>query len=124
MGKMKAVFDTNILIDYLNGVYEAADEIRQYEERNIRILTWMEVLAGINNTVEENVIHGFLSTFNIIDLDIHTAERAVKLRKTHRMKLPDAIIYATAQESGCIFVTRNSKDFQPSWPDVRVPYQI
>jgi predicted nucleic acid-binding protein len=43
---MNALFDTNILIDALNGVPEADTEYRRYERVSISIITWMEVLIG------------------------------------------------------------------------------
>jgi len=38
--------------------------------------------------------------------------------------LPDAIILASADCEGCIMVTRNSKDFDPGDPRVRIPYTL
>jgi len=46
---MKALFDTNILIDYLNAVKAAKAEIERPAERFISIITWMEVLAGAHD---------------------------------------------------------------------------
>ncbi|MFP3560880.1 VapC toxin family PIN domain ribonuclease, partial [Paraburkholderia sp. SIMBA_049] len=43
---VKALFDTNILIDYLGGVGGAKKELARYEYRAISIITWMEVLVG------------------------------------------------------------------------------
>ena len=43
---MKAVIDTNILVDYLNGIELAAAEISQFENRLISVITFIEVLAG------------------------------------------------------------------------------
>lgn len=43
---MKALFDTNILIDYLNGIAAAKKELDLYESRAISIVTWMEVMSG------------------------------------------------------------------------------
>ena len=40
------------------------------------------------------------------------------------MKIPDAIVYATAKEENCILVTRNTKDLKEDWPDIRVPYVL
>jgi hypothetical protein len=34
------------------------------------------------------------------------------------------MIYATARDRGCMLVTRNTKDFDADWPDVRVPYRV
>ena len=49
--------------------------------------------------------------------------RAVELRRERRLRLPDAIIWATARCAGCLLVTRNTGDFPEDEPDVRVPYQ-
>ncbi len=38
-----------------------------------------------------------LSTFNIINISRDIAERSVALRQEYKLKLPDAIILATAQ---------------------------
>lgn len=43
---VKALLDTNILIDFLNGVPQARDEIARYRRTAISIITWMEVMAG------------------------------------------------------------------------------
>jgi len=43
---MIAVFDTNIVIDALNGVAEADDEYSRYERVLISRVTWMEILIG------------------------------------------------------------------------------
>lgn len=121
---MKAVFDTNILVDYLNGVSAANREIEQYEEIAISIVTWMEVLAGADDAAEEAVIREFLSQFKVQSLEKPMAERAIKIRRQHKLKLPDAIIWATAKELGRILVTRNTKDFSEKDAGVRVPYRI
>jgi predicted nucleic acid-binding protein len=41
-----------------------------------------------------------------------------------RLKLPDAVILATAEESGCILVTRKTRDFPANDPRIRFPYRI
>ena len=121
---MKAVFDTNILIDYLNGEEAALKELSHYQSKLISVITYIEVLVGAGNDQEEVVIRSFLASFELKQLTADIAERAIKIRKEHRMKIPDAIVYATAQEEGCILVTRNTKDLKEDWPDVRVPYRL
>ena len=49
---MKALFDTNILIDYLLGYEEAAKEIELYDDIFISVITKMEVLVGANKDNE------------------------------------------------------------------------
>lgn len=121
---MKAVFDTNILVDYLNGVPAAKRELEQYEEICISVVTWMEVLAGAEGLEDEAGTRNFLSRFKIQPLDVPLAERAVKIRRQHSIKLPDAIIWATARELGRILVTRNTRDFSEKEPGIRVPYKL
>ena len=121
---MKAVFDTNILIDYLNGFKQAKKELSLYEERVISVITRIEVLAGAKNKEQDNILRNFLSTFTVIDVDTTIADRTITLRREFRLKVPDAIIYATARQQGCMVVSRNTKDFKKEWPDVRVPYRL
>jgi predicted nucleic acid-binding protein len=118
---VKALFDTNILIDYLNAVSEARTELQRYTEKAVSIITWMEVMVGANHDLEAGT-RSFLGGFDIIAVDEVIAERAVSLRRSHRIKLPDAVIWATAQVHAMLLVTRNTKDFPVGDPGVRAPY--
>lgn len=120
---MKAVFDTNLVIDALNGVSAADKEYKRYTQVLISRITWMEVLVGAQE--DDAQLRDFLETqFEIIPLDLAVAERAIQLRRSHHMRLPDAIIWATAQVQDAILITRNSKDFHTDWEDIRIPYQL
>lgn len=120
---MIAVFDTNIVIDALNGVDEADKEYKRYERVLISLVTWMEVMIGADGDDVE--LRDFLAThFEIMPLDAIIAENAVQLRRQYRMKLPDAIIWGTAKAHNAVLVTRNTKDFDPKWDDIWVPYKL
>ena len=120
---MNAVFDTNIVIDALNGVPEVDDEYSRYERVLISRITWMEVLVGAKG--DDAVLRDFLATrFDILPIDLPIAEVAVTLRRAHRIRLPDAVIWATAQVNDAVLVTRNTKDFSPAWDKIRVPYTL
>ena len=120
---MNAVFDTNIVIDALNGVANADAEYGRYERVLISRITWMEVMVGARGNETET--RDFLETrFEIVPLDLAVAERAVQLRRDHHVRLPDAIIWATAQTHDAVLVTRNTKDFHADWQGVRVPYEL
>ena len=120
---MVAVFDTNIVIDALNGQPEADAEYSRYERVLISRITWMEVLVGAQE--DDAQVRDFLSThFEIIPVDVAVAEKAVQLRRAHRLRLPDAIIWATAQVHEAVLVSRNTKDFDPAWDGIRVPYAL
>ena len=123
MGSVKALFDTNILIDYLNGIEAAREEIEAYESPLISPITWMEVMVGAEAD-ENHPIRGFLQRFSPVPLDTVVAERAVSIRRIRKMRLPDAIVWASAQSQDALLVTRNTRDFPADAPDVRVPYRL
>ncbi len=118
-----ALFDTNILIDNLNAVPQAREEIARFDSRAISIVTWMEVMVGATPDVVEPT-RRFLAGFEIVALDDAIADRAVTLRRTHRIKLPDAVIWATAQVTGRLLVTRNTRDFPRGDVGIREPYTL
>ena len=120
---VKALLDTNILIDYLNAVPQARAEIKKYDRCSISVVSWREVLVGAPRDVE-NATRAFLDGFAMIALDDRVAERAVSLRRRHGIKLPDAIIWASADVNSLLLVTRNTKDFGDDLPGVRVPYRL
>jgi predicted nucleic acid-binding protein len=122
---MRAVLDTNILIDHLKGIQQAADEIVRFDEPLISPITWMEVMAGASDEAERIALRQFLAAFGRIELTEPVMERAARLRTESRMRLPDAIVLASALCHNLMLVTRNTKDFDPArWANVRVPYLV
>jgi predicted nucleic acid-binding protein len=120
---MNAVFDTNIVIDALNGIPEADAEFDRYEHVFISLVTWMEVLVGAQD--DDVQLRDFMEThFEIVALDSAVSEKAVQLRRSKALRLPDAIIWATAQTQEAVLVTRNTKDFNPEWEGIRIPYKL
>jgi predicted nucleic acid-binding protein len=120
---VRPLFDTNILIDYLGGIAPAREELARYREPAISIVSWMEVLIGAAAEVEPGT-RRFLSRFTIVEIDRAVAERAVLVRRSSRMRLPDAIIQASAEVHAMLLVTRNTRDFDATSPSVRVPYSL
>ena len=120
---MRAVIDTNILVDYLRGLPQPSAELALYESPAISLVSWIEVMAGVTPETE-SVARAFLQSFDLLQIDKKIAERAVLIRKAKHIKLPDAIIWATAQVHQCLLVTRNTRDFDPNEPGVRVPYTL
>ncbi len=118
---VRAIVDTNILIDFLQGLPQAATELALYRDPAISVVSWIEVMVGTTPMTERSV-RTFLDSFELLPIDGRTAEQAVQLRRTHRIKLPDAIIWATAQVNQCLLVTRNTRDMDLNDPGIRVPY--
>lgn len=115
-------FDTNIVIDALHNRPQAWGEIRRATRAWISRMSWIEVLAGVPEGAHADT-EAFLRLFAISELDEEVARRAAAIRHQRKsMKVPDAVILASAQVSGRILVTRNTKDFPAAMPGIRVPY--
>jgi predicted nucleic acid-binding protein len=120
---LRALFDTNILIDYLNGVEAAKAEVERYERPAISVISWIEVLVGTKAGLEA-ATRKFLSSFEQIELTERIADKAVLVRRAAKISVPDAIILASAQIENLVLVTRNTKDFTADAPGIRVPYRL
>lgn len=67
-------------------------------------------MAG-SNAANEADARSCLLNFYTLPLTAEVAERAFLLRRASGIKLPDAIIQATAEGSGRVLITRNTRDF-------------
>ena len=61
---VRALFDTNIVIDHLRGLSQARDEIRRHEDKAISVVTWMEVMVGATPTLL-HATQSFLEGFRV-----------------------------------------------------------
>jgi predicted nucleic acid-binding protein len=121
---VKAVFDSDVLIDYLQGIPAAREELARYRRPHCSIISFMELLAGARTAAERQAAEALLASLTRIELTEPVARRAVELRHTLRLKLPDAIVLASAEVEGCILVTRNIRDLPAGDPRVRFPYAL
>jgi len=132
----KVLIDSNILMDLMNGVQAARTEVSYYSDIAISAITWMEVMVGCamgDNKGQSQQTSRFLTFLsalrvNVIHTDDVIAIRSVEIRAAalaetpkRQIKLPDAIIAATANALGVTIVTRNPRDFGAS--SVRMPYR-
>jgi predicted nucleic acid-binding protein len=121
---MKVLFDTNILIDHLQGHRAATEALAAYSGAAISVITWVEVMSGVPSTQEE-AMRLWLDRFHLIEVDADIAVYAALLRHERRLDLADALIVATAQASGRTLVTRDRalcEDLDD--PPVLIPYTL
>ena len=85
-------------------------------------VTWMEVLVSARNAAEEDVIQMFLRDFTVVEITRQVAWEAVSVRRIRRLRLPDAVIWASARVHSALLVTRNVRDFPRDDPGIRIPY--
>lgn len=81
-------------------------------------------MVGARSSREEAATRFYLSKFKIAELSAGVAEVAVRIRRAGALKLPDAVILATARSMGLTLVTRNTKDFEEPGPGIRIPYRL
>jgi toxin FitB len=111
MGK-KFLIDTNTLIDAQTG--KLPTESLQFladvidEHFMVSFITYIEFL-GYKHSTQASVDFIGLAEIVLINQDI--MDICIALRKKRSIKLPDAIIAATALSMNCAIITNNKKDF-------------
>ncbi|TLY46597.1 MAG: type II toxin-antitoxin system VapC family toxin [Gammaproteobacteria bacterium] len=99
-GKSNLLLDTNIVIGFLNGHKQINNFLSNQGNNyklNVSQITRIELLGFPNITNnEEAIIKKFLVEINVYSLSEEIENKVIELRKITRLKLPDAIIVATA----------------------------
>ncbi len=114
-GNNFVLLDSNIIIYISKGELDISDVFGKYKKVYISIITYMEILGfKFNNSNEEKLIKKLLNYLDIIEIDITIADETINIRKNNKIKLPDAIILATAKLYKCDLLTRNVQDFEKS----------
>ena len=72
----------------------------------VSVVSRMELLSfpGLTSD-EETVVREFLDCVTVAPLDIELEAAAIRLRRSRRLRLPDAIVAATALRTGGKLVT-------------------
>jgi predicted nucleic acid-binding protein len=112
---IKYLFDSNILIYHFNG---------KLNQRGIDLLTEGLTGAGAYSIISKIELLGFnqsesddrqarllLSSLRELELTSTIAEQTIQIRKTRKLKLPDAVIEASAIVNNLTIITRNTRDF-------------
>lgn len=111
------LLDSNTVIDYIACLHP--DKGRQWldqiidTEINVSIITKIEVLS-FNPDKDDNytVLVDFFEAANIIDLTSDIVSKTIQIRQNQKIKLPDAVVAATALCNGFKLISRNKKDFK------------
>lgn len=99
------LIDTDVFIDHLRG----ASELKPGRHRlHYSVVTRAELFAGNSGT---DLVSQLLAPFREIPVNRSVAERAGRVAREFQLRLPDAIIAATALEGRLALTTRNRKHF-------------
>jgi predicted nucleic acid-binding protein len=100
------LIDTDIFIDHLRG----AAELKSGRHRlHYSVITRAELFAGATGT---GLAAQVLAPFREVPVDRPIAERAGRIRRETGLRMPDALIAATALERRLGLATRNTKHFE------------
>ncbi len=115
---IKHLWDTNTIIYYLQQqfppqVEKFIDHLLLNEKPSFSAITEIELLSWkVASEKDVAMLHDFINDAYVIELDRPIKWKAAELRKHYAIKLPDAIIGATAILHGLTLLTRNQKDFE------------
>jgi len=110
-GKRRFVLDTNAVVSLLGGNLELAVKLEAAEYVGISIITCLEFLAfdGLSDA-DRKSFERFAARVEIVPLtydDKKLLTISLNLRNTKSLKLPDAIIGATAISRNSLLVTND-----------------
>ena len=109
------------VLDVMRGEVPALAWLEQQQRPRISVISWIEGLVGCREG-ESGRVQTWLDSFPRLPLDDAIALESVRLRQRHGLKIPDAIILATARCADLSLATRNSRDFPLTLGGVLHPY--
>ena len=115
MSGTKAVLDSNTIIFATRGLIDVDEMLARYDEFYASIITYVEVYGfEFQNSTEKDIADEIFANLQIVELDQTIADQAIHYRKNKikKIKLPDAVILATAKYAGGELLTDDWDDFQ------------
>jgi predicted nucleic acid-binding protein len=113
---MRNMIDTNVWIDGIAGNLSKNAFLKvsvEAEWAGYSAITRLELFGFPGLTeAEERKIRELLQAFEEVPVTSEIIDRAIQIRKIAKVKVPDAIIGASALVLGCNLVTRNVSDFK------------
>jgi predicted nucleic acid-binding protein len=118
-----SLFDSNSSIKYLDrepGFINLSPFLKQ-NNCFVSVITKLEVLGWSEITpITEKRSSEFLAELTILPLDDAVEAETIKIRRSTNLKLPDAIIAATAIVIGAEVVTTDNDFLKCTYPKLRV----
>lgn len=115
MNGNKSVLDSNVIILASKQQIDTEKLLSLYDDFSVSIVTYMEVYGyDFQNQDEKDLIDELFANLNVIEVNQAVADQAIIYRKNNnkKIKLPDAIILATARHLDAVLLTEDRKDFQ------------
>ena len=110
--------DTDVLVWYMRGNEKANRAIKNLRGFSISVVTYIELVHGLRNKEELNVLRNSIKGWNadIIYINEEISTKAMFLVEqyylSHSIQLADALIGATAVINGLSLLTSNTKHYK------------
>lgn len=116
MGTTNYLIDTNAVIDYLGGRLPGKGNVFMDGVINkipqISFITQIELLCFQTTDKNLSILAEFVKDSTVFGVQKKVIEITIELRRKYSIKIPDALIAATALNDNLTLITRNSKDFK------------
>jgi predicted nucleic acid-binding protein len=114
---MGYLLDTNVVINYLDASMptKGMQLLNTFvdDEPIISVTTKMETLGfNFKSPEEQTITETLINGCSILDINNGIVNKTIAIRKNKKMKIPDAIIAATALVYDLVLITRNTSDFK------------
>ncbi len=111
------MLDTNTIINYLDASLPASAMLFMHgvvdEFCNVSVISKMETLGhNFTSQAEQKTIETFVAGATVLALTEDIVNKTIAIRQSKKIKLPDAIIAATALVYNLMLITRNTADFK------------
>jgi len=112
------LWDTNTVIYYLQQQFNQKaekfiDDILLESRPRISSITEIEILCWKTATDNDIVVlKNFVADSFVYELEQGIKNKTIEIRKQYALKLPDAVIAATAIVNDLTLISRNIKDFE------------
>ena len=111
------LIDTDVLIWYIKGNQKAYRAVEQYNGFSISVISYMELVQGMRNKQELNILRKTMCNWQVKMLYISEEISAKAMfyveqhYLSHSIQLADALIAATAAAHGLPILTGNNKHY-------------
>jgi len=107
------LLDTNTVIDFMGNKLQAHAKASLSNiidtEINLSIINKIELLSF---SIQDPKLVDFINNANIYPLDDKIVDITIEIRRKSKIKLPDAVIAATALVYDLTLISRNIEDFK------------
>lgn len=111
-GNQRIILDTNAVVSLLSGNHELATQLEAAEYVGMSVISYLEFLAfDALSERDRRCFECFCERIEVVELkhdDRGLMETTQALRRKHRLKLPDAVIGATALSRNALLITNDS----------------